>query len=301
MKGYPLKPVTILEIFRNFTTAIADMEVYRNSIKSAADTEYTRLQQQKQNIAGSGLNGTIALHNMFFREATSGQPVFYGFRDIDIDQAILNLIRHTNRQHQWFLVEAYELFEEFVKYAYAFMGMTDPKRWRPRDYGVIPSEEVRTRDYQWFLEQTRAIRDPLTILRQFKKVLPRMASVERDNQNNCDLLVAVNLVGHMRHLIVHAKGIVRDKRAFAEKIVRELGYSGSGMASHLEFIEQTLWVGSEDRVIHLLNVPAPDSIPPFRFQYDILNELIRYLLIYAHQVYLSLGGQWKEKFESLPN
>lgn len=246
--------------------AIADIEVYRHSVESAADREYGHLLQQKENVVNSGLNGTIALHNMFFQDATSGQPVFYGFRDIAIDQAILNLVRHTNRQHQWFLAEAYELFEEFVKHAYAFMGMNDPTRWPLRDFGGIQWDEVQSKDYQWFLEQARAKRDaPLSMLRQFRKVLPRMASVEPNNRYNCDLQVAVTLVGQMRHQIVHAKGIVSDKMAFAEEMIRKLGYSGAGMAPHLKFIEQTLLVNSEDGAICLLNIPAPDSPPHFDF------------------------------------
>ena len=297
----PLMPMTILEIFRNFTMAIADIEVYRDSVESAADREYGHLRQQKENVANSDLIGAVAVYNMSFQDATSGQSIFYGFRDITVDQEVLNLVRHTNRQHQWFLAEAYELFEEFVKHAYAFMGMNDPTRWPLRDFGTIQWDEVRSKDYQWFLEQARAKRDaPLSMLRQFRKVLPRMARVEPDNRYHCDLQVAVTLVGQMRHQIVHSKGNISDKKTFAEEIIRKLGYSGAGMAPHLEFIEQTLLVSSKDGAIYLLNLPAPDSPPPFRFHYDTLNELVRYLLIYAHQVYLSLGGQWIEKLESIP-
>lgn len=292
--------MTILDIFRNFTMAIADIEVYRNSVESAADREYSHLLQQKEYIAKSGLISTIALQNMFFQDATSGRPVFYGFCDIAVDQAILNLIRHTNRQHQWFLVEAYELFEEFIKHAYAFMGMTDITRWPLCDLGGIRLDEARNKDYQWFLKQARTKKDSLSMPRQFRKVLPRMALIERNNRYNCDLQVAVTLVGQMRHQIVHAKGIVLDKKGFAEKIVKKLGYSGLSMTPHLEFIKQTLLVGSEDGVIHLLKVPTLDSTATFRFHYDIFNEIIRYLLVYAHQVFLSLGGPFNEKLASIP-
>lgn len=293
--------MTIQEIFRNFTTAIADIEVYRESVKSATNKEYSHLLRQKDNADSSGLIGATAFHNMFFLDATSGKPVFYGFRDITIDQAILNLIRHVNRQHQWFLAEAYELFEEFIRHAYAFMGMNNPTQWPLRDFGSIQWNEAQSKDYQWFLEQARAKRDaPLSILRQFRKMLPRMASVELNNRCKCDLQVAVTLIGHMRHQIVHAKGIIGNKKSFAEEVVRKLGYSGAGMAPHLEFIEQTLLVSPEDGAIYLLNVSKPNSNPPLRFYYDILNNLLRHLLVYAHQVYLSLGGQWVESFESVP-
>lgn len=283
--------MTILEIFRNFTMAIADIEVYRKSVVSAADREYSHLLLHKNNASGRSSSRIINSQNMFFKDATSGQRIFYGFRDIDIDQAIHNLVRHTNRQHQLFLAEAYELFEEFLKHAYAFMGMNDPKRWELCDFGDIPQDEVKSKNYQWFLEKARKKKKaPLSMLRQFRKVLPRMKSVEPSNQYNCDLQVAVTLVGQMRHQIVHAQGIISDRKKFAEKMIKSLGYSGAGMASHLDFIEKTLLLNSGDGAIYLLNIPAPDSSLPFRFHYDVLDVFIKFLLTYAHQVYLSLGG-----------
>ncbi|CAB5689257.1 Uncharacterised protein [Comamonas aquatica] len=283
--------MSILEIFRNFTMAIADIDVYRKSVESAADRTYNYLLQYKDNVSSRSSSRTINVQNMFFKDATSGKPIFYGFRDIDIDQEILNLFRHTNRQHQWFLVEAYELFEEFLKHAYAFMGMNDPKRWELSDFGDILWDEVESKNFQWFLEKSRKKKKaPLSMLRQFRKVLPRMKSVESSNRYNCDLLVAVTLVGGMRHKIVHAKGIISDRKEFAQRLITSLGYSGAGMAHHLDFIEKTLLVNSENGEIHLLNIPAPDSRPPFLFHYDVLDVFIRFLLTYAHQVYLSLGG-----------
>lgn len=293
--------MTILEIFRNFTVAIANVDLSRSSAESAADREYRFLLDQKKTIAEVGLRSTVNLQNMFFQDASSGRAVFYGFRNVTIDEAIHDLIRHTNRQHQWFLAEAYELFEEFVKRAYAFMGMQDPTLWPLRDFGAIQWNEIQSKDYQWYLEQARAKRDsPLAMLRQFRKVLPRMASVEVDNRQKCDLQVAVTLVGHMRHQIVHARGIISDMTSFAEDLVRKLGHSGKGMAPHLEFVAEVLVVNKEDGEIHLLNLPASDSSGTPGFHYDIFNEMVRYLLVYAHQVYLSLGGEWMEKFEEIP-
>ncbi|MDD2918352.1 hypothetical protein [Rhodoferax sp.] len=58
----------------------------------------------------AGLRGTVNLQNMSFKDASAGRVVFYGFRNVTIDQAIHDLARHTNRQHQWFLAESYELW-----------------------------------------------------------------------------------------------------------------------------------------------------------------------------------------------
>lgn len=138
------------------------------------------------------------------------------------------------------------------------------------------------------------------MLRQFRDVLPRMSHVEINNNQGCNLLVAVTLVGHMRHRIVHAGGVINDKPKFAQDIVGKLGYSGSAMAKHIAFVEQTLLVNKSDGAIYLLNVPAPGSNSFVRIHYNILDDLVRYLLLYAHQLYLSLGGVPLSKFDELP-
>lgn len=291
--------MTILEIFRSFTVAIADIEFYRSSVESAANREYRHLFEQKSLMTAEDLAIFTSSHNMFFQDATSGQAIFYGSREVTVDDAISSLVRHTNRQHQWFLAEAYELFEEFVKRAYAFMGMDKPSLWPLRDFGGIQWGEVKSKDFQWYLEQARTKKDaPLTMLRQFRKVLPRMAMVEKDNRLKCDLQTAVMLIGFMRHRIVHARGIIPDKAVFTKDLLSKLGHSGKGMDAHQDFIDGTLLLGKEDGAIRLLSVPAPDSQPPFHIHYDIFTDLIRYLLLYAHQTYLSLGGQSIAQFDA---
>ena len=107
-----------------------------------------------------------------------GRAIFYGFRDVTVDEAIDNLVRHTNRQHQWFLAEAYELFEEFLNRAYAYMGITSPACWPLRDFGSVQWNEAQAKDFQWYLKQSQTKKDaPLSMLRQFRKEFPRMARI----------------------------------------------------------------------------------------------------------------------------
>lgn len=282
----------IFEIFMRFTTGVADIELFRRDAHAAADRELAHLLEQKKRVdVRDDAHRFKALHNMFFKSASNGEHVFYGFRDVSVDEAIASLVRHINRQHQWFLAEAYELFEEFVKRAYAHMGMMEPSRWPMRDFGSIRWDEVASKDYAWFMEQARNKKDaPLSMLRQLAEVLPRLQIVEKDNRAGCDLRLAVTLVGHLRHRIVHARGVIPDLDVFADDVVGKMGYSGSSRTPHLEFIRGTVLVNTADHTIHLLSVPHPDSRPPLNIRYDVFDSLIRYLLMYAHEVYLSLGG-----------
>jgi hypothetical protein len=117
----------ILEVFLQFTRGISDLELYRAASQSSADREYAHLLEQQRRVAEWGRDDFKSSHNMFFQDCISGSLVFYGFRTQTIQGAIDCLVRHTNRQHQWFLAEAYELFEEYVKFAYA-AGPEEPRR-----------------------------------------------------------------------------------------------------------------------------------------------------------------------------
>ncbi len=194
--------------------------------------------------------------------------------------------------------EAYELFEEFIKRAYAFMGMASPGRWPLRDFGSIQWADVSAKGFDWFLEQSRAKKDaPLSMLRQLGQVLPRLKHAETQNRMECDLLVAVTLIGQMRHQIVHSRGIVTDKKAFSEGVLKKLGLSGTGAVQHLEFIDQTLLLSPQDGSIYVLKVRSPESTAPIRIHYDVFDGLVRYLLMYAHQTYLALGGLDVDRFD----
>ena len=290
--------MNILEIFRSFTTAIAGIQLHRASMRYATIREHLFILEVQRNSEGTDTETPISLHNHFFEDAISGRAVFYGFHEVTVDNAIKNLVHHTNRQHQWLLVEAYESFEVFVNRAYAFMGLDFPTHWPLRDFGDIQLTEVRKQNFQWYLERSREKKGaPLSMLRQFKKTLPRMANLELSNRINCDFLVAVMLIGQMRHCIVHTRGIIPDKATFAAELLRKLGHSGAGMTKHLKFIDETLLVG-EEGAIQLLTATVPDSTSPIQFHDYLFDDMVRYLLMYAHQVYLSLGGTVETRFET---
>lgn len=290
--------MTLDEIFRKFATGIAEIELYRSSASGTIEREAEHLQEQKEIIRSGNHSEIFSIQQMFFQDVTSGQPVFYGLRKMSIDRAIDSLQGFENRQHQWFLAEAYELFEDFMSNAYAYMGLHHPKLWPLRDFGSIQWDDARSMNFDWYLSQARQKKDaPLGAMRQFRKVLPRMASVEPDNRLGGDLQVLVMLVAQMRHQIVHARGIIKDKARFLTDLLKKLGYTGAGADPHLAYLDEWLLINQEDGAIWLLDVIDSQPSPLVSIYTDNFTKIIRSLLVYAHQIYISLGGPATMRFD----
>ena len=55
------------------------------------------------------------------------QDFFYGYKERRLEDQKRAVWRHKNKQYQWLLAEAYELFEDFIESAYGFAGFYRPK------------------------------------------------------------------------------------------------------------------------------------------------------------------------------
>lgn len=60
--------------------------------------------------------------NFSFLSPYSGNREFIGYRNDDVEEQTYLLLLHKNKQYQWLLVEACEVFEDFIKSIYGFDG-----------------------------------------------------------------------------------------------------------------------------------------------------------------------------------
>ncbi len=95
------------------------------------------------------------MHNMSFRNAKTGDAIFYGFKELSIEDRYLHVLLHKNKQYQWLLAEAYEEFEDYIENAYAYYGSINNSFWPLRDYGNIFLSELKNKDFYWYVEQAR--------------------------------------------------------------------------------------------------------------------------------------------------
>ena len=291
----------IQDIFNNFTSAVGDVQYFKSLTVLVAKAELQRLHEWKSAAeADSSMPVLLSMQNWRFREATTGQSLLYHFRDTNVKDRLAAVSKHTNRQLQWHLTECYELFEAFLKEAYAWSGHQDPSSWPLRDFGEETWGEVEGHGYPWFLTLAKIKRGaPTSILRYFSKLMPSVQAVEEDNKLGVNLLVAVTFVASVRHKIVHAGGVVSDHGKFAAEVMKKLGMSGKGSDKHVEFISQLLLL-QEDGQIYLMKVPDDGSPKQLQVTYDIFDEYVRYLLSYAHHLSKHLAAFYAQEFQMSP-
>lgn len=275
----------IQDIYEDFTSRLGDVQHYRSLTASVAEAEWRRLHQWKLAAdADPTKSRLLSMQNMTFREATTGKAVLYHFRETSVDERLSGLVKHTKRQYQWHLAECYELFEDFLVRAYAWSGHQDPSGWSLRDFGGVTWGEVMGRDFDWFLALAKNKRDAqLSIMRHFAELLPAVKSGVEKNMLGGNLFVAVTLVAHLRHKIVHAGGVITDRDEFAESVVQKLGFSGTAKKKQIQFMSEVMWLDG-DGLISLLKVPVPGAPAPLQLHHDVFDGYVSYLLAYAHHL-----------------
>lgn len=112
---------------------------------------------------------------------------------------------HKNKQYQWLLVEAYELFEDFVASLYELVrGDYEYFRLSKDGDAAMPFSELKKKV-------------PL-IITMMREKLPELATIEVENKINTNLRLYTRMTEKFRHIIVHKNGKTDD----AEKMIADV-------------------------------------------------------------------------------
>jgi hypothetical protein len=278
----------IAEIFRRYTDQVCEIHLYQRVLKTNAQKEYEGViqfgRQQEKIWEEHGVPKEIPLstHNFFFRTAQfNQQDFFYGYKERRLEDQKRAVWRHKNKQYQWLLAEAYELFEDFIESAYGFAGSADRNFWPLSDFGNISLLELEKQNFDWFVSQAKKS-TPQKILNRFRYKFPQLEWLETHNNLNRNLHLAIILIENLRHVIVHQKGIVSDRGKFIQKVLRESGLQNNGKPSgrNTEFIEAFIGSGDHENVIYLLEIPTDPTFPRGT-HIDIFEHLSNLLMAYA--------------------
>jgi hypothetical protein len=118
---------------------------------------------------------------------------------------------HKNKQYQWLLVEAYELFEDFVVSLYEFIR-AESGLFRLSKDADLPTSELKKKVPQ--------------IIDMLRKTLPELARIEVENQTNTNLRLHICMVEKFRHVIVHKNGKTGDAATMIDKILKSANLLG---------------------------------------------------------------------------
>lgn len=208
----------------------------------------------------------------------SGRREMIGHQSIDIEEQACLLLIHKNKQYQWILLEAYEVFEDFIKSIYGCAGYINPSFWPASDFGDIAIKDIAFQNINWFYLQAKNKRKaPKSILNKFREKLPELVDIEINNKKSINYRLAVTMIENFRHVIVHRNGSFGDKEEFIKNVINYSGVPKKNYEAAVQYIVQFTGELKGNDVVYLLEKEGP---LPFMF-YNTLDHLLDVLLGYA--------------------
>ena len=212
--------------FSEFLNKICTIQHYQRVIKANTRSEIESLSkeieywkdkpEEEKKSHGSNLN----LFTYICPYDGHHKP--YNSLRTSVEEQVEIVLNQKNKQYQWLLVDAYEMFEDYLESLYAAIGFLDNNFWSASDFGDISISEIKEQDLSWFQKQAIAKKGtPRSILTRFRKQVKGFETLERNNATDSDLRLTISLVENLRHVIVHKNGQVGDKDEFIKKILKE--------------------------------------------------------------------------------
>lgn len=277
----------IQEIFDKYLDKMAQLHLYQRTINKIMDKEYQLLEEQAKfsQERPESQEFSYSYHSMFFPNAKDGQNLLLSKKKISICDRKLVVALHKNKQYQWLLAEAYEEFEIFIESVYAYAGSSNNSFWPPNDYGPITLQELESKDFNWFIERAKEKRNtPHSILNRFRTAYPELCNIEANNALKVDLKLAIVLIEHLRHIIVHKGGVATDKQKFIEQVLKKAGFFNNGnyREEHVDFIRKFFCAGKYKNMVVILEVPIQPEVPIINIHENVFDLLSGYLVSYSH-------------------
>lgn len=198
-----------------FFGEVAIIQHYQRLSANIAKQTILDLQQRDKQL--SGLNDETrellgkSVNLFSFYNPYTGIILPYFHKAVTHQETAQLVHLHKNKQYQWLLVEAYELFEDFVVSLYEFIRAESALFRLGKDAG-LPTSELKKKVPQ--------------IIDMLRKKLPELARMEVENQTVINLRLHVCMAEKFRHVIVHKNGKTGDASKIVDKILKSANLLG---------------------------------------------------------------------------
>jgi hypothetical protein len=125
------------------------------------------------------------------------------------DELLATLVSNLNTQHQWLLVEAFEVLEKYIKDIWGALGYLDKSLWQCSDFGDITPSEIGGMNLQWHMTQVRkttAKHNTKKIREHLRNRIAGISEYESSNNRGYDYSFIIGCIEALRHIIVHSSG-----------------------------------------------------------------------------------------------
>ncbi len=289
----------LMEIWKNFSDRMAEVELFHRAARESAQNELNEIQVYATMLKDNSELKELpsSLHNMTFYNARTGTVEVYHHKKHSIEDRLLHVLLHKNKQYQWLLAEAYEEFEDYLENVYAYCGIGDTALWPLQDYGTISLIELPQKDFSWFAEQAKKKKYiPHSILNKLRLWFPQLKSIEINNKFNVNLWLAITLIEKLRHIIVHRGGKVDNKNLFVENITKACGLFNNGNIAqeHIGFISSFFGKDEYTNLILLLEMRIHPEVP-IGIHICLFEKLTGYLMAYALLIFEEVDSHQRKK------
>jgi hypothetical protein len=231
----------IVEKYTKLKEHFAEINLLQRVVNNAFKREFDILKEYEKNNDPA----SIISHDAFiFDNPFSGKLEKYAVRKTSLEALTKMTVWHKNNQYCWLVVNAYEKFEQFIRFAY----------------------EHLTQNKEIYFNK---------ILYHFSNNYEHIKKKEKNNHFNVHLKVAVLMVEKLRHKIVHAQGVIENAEEFTEEIIKCSGVNNN-KNEHKLFINQFI---IENKVF-LLEEPILDN-GNLQRHYDVYRHIVSYMFAYA--------------------
>lgn len=280
----------IKEVFDRFCESMALIELDYRIVKDVSDKEYRAISEYASRLADNQEMKKYAssFHNMAFRQAKNGEHYFFGHFERGVEQRQTDLILHKNKQYQWLLVEAYEVYADYLDHTYAWCGHRDLNFWPLSDFGNHSLDEIQGKSFDWYLKAVQSMKNDrhTRLLNRLRKKLNRFEALERTNKLDVDFVFNICLIERLRHVVVHRGGVVRDQKDFLNGVLNAAGRSNNGKPDQ-NLVDYITWFfdvePSCSNTINLLEAQHPSGLPgAYINRFAVLFEK---LMAHAHMIF----------------
>ncbi len=251
----------LAQIYTDFTNTVVNINNYKQFTKTSTERSFAFYEEQLEKSKEVNAEDFGSFNSLFIRNIENNQLTHVGKNENSMEDLLRTVIQQQNRQYQCFLVEAYEVFEDYLDSLYELICQNGALQF---------DEKIKNK--------------PLKKLRKIRELFKTIELLERKNPEKIDYFFMIILISVLRQYIVHERGVVPDIEKFQKDILEPLGTLPSELKIDDYKNEILSYVGKKDNQ-HFIVLLEQNHREDKRFNgvryHDTLNELIKILIAYA--------------------
>lgn len=295
--------ILIDEVYQDFSEKIANLNDFLHTVKKNTENIALDIDKKRQRIEDvvpqtehdkyvKDIIGKTFRSHLFYNPYTE-EPNSYGHSEIDVYKEMELCLSLKNKQYQWLLTEAYELFEDYIESIYACAGLIDNDFWPASDYGSISVSEIKSKDFSWF-QTTASKKKEATkaVLHKLRTEIDNFAKAEATNPLKRNYRFFITMIENLRHIIVHNGGYFNDVELFIKNTIQKSGINGKKAQDFEDKIKYFIGKIHEKDAVLLLEVPSTKYPPHMNAHVSKINFLIEVLMEYSFIIMTELKNHF---------